>query len=313
MRCIELIDTHTGGEPTRIVINSPIHLGSGTLAELRDQFRSNYDEFRRAMILEPRGSEVMVGAILTPPENKDSVAGVIFFNNVGYLNMCGHGTIGVAVALNYLGRLDLGVHRLDTPVGTVEFTLLDKNRVQLENVPSYQYQEKVALELNNGQIVHGDVAWGGNWFFICDDHGMEIAWTNRQQLQQLAEEIAFQLEARNIRGANGAQIDHVELVMSLRQSPIETRNFVLCPGNQFDRSPCGTGTSAKLACLAAQQKLKAGEIFVQQSLIGSQFEAYYRRIPGSKSIIPVLTGTAYVTADCKLLLDPNDPYQFGFG
>lgn len=310
MQKLQVIDTHTGGEPTRVVYAGFPELNGEQLTEKREDFASRLDAYRRAVICEPRGSDVMVGALLLPPIHEGSVASVIFFNNVGYLGMCGHGTIGVAVALRHSGRIGNGSFKLDTPVGTVGFELLSENEVQIENVPSYRYRANVQVQLETGQTVHGDIAWGGNWFYICDDHGLEIKSSEIGSLAERTLQIRTALERQGITGANGEEIDHVEL-MSSTASIGDSKNYVMCPGGEYDRSPCGTGTSAKVACLAANGKLAPGEVHRQESIIGSVFEATYREYSDGK-VIPSIKGTAYVNAETNMILDPNDPFAMGF-
>lgn len=311
MKRFRVIDTHTGGEPTRVVISGPIELSGTTMSERREQFRVECDHYRRAIVCEPRGNDVMVGALLTPPVAADSMAGVIFFNNVGTLGMCGHGLIGVVAALRFLETIDAGTHRIDTPVGTVQFSLAADGRVKFENVPSYLMQQGVALRLPGGRLVHGDVAWGGNWFYICHDHGLTIELSNLRQLEMLSHQVRAALRQQHITGEESAEIDHVELV-GPASSPLvaDARNFVLCPGGAYDRSPCGTGTSAKVACLAARDELAEGAVFRQESIIGSVFTASYRRLSADR-IIPSISGQAYVTGEGELLLDPLDPFCLG--
>lgn len=306
---IGVVDTHTGGEPTRVVISGGPHLGAGSLAERKIRFQQDFDEFRSAVVNEPRGSDVMVGALLTPPVNPDSVAGVIFFNNVGLLHMCGHGTIGVAVALHYLKRIAPGRHWLDTPIGTVGFELLDENRVTIQNVPSYRYRAAVSVEVPGSGRFVGDIAWGGNWFFLVNDHQYQLKIDNVEQLTDITWKIRQALVANGITGENGAEIDHIELFGPPQDSENDSRNFVLCPGKAYDRSPCGTGTSAKLACLAADEKLSPGETYRQESLIGSLFTGSVEEVAGKW--IPTISGSAYVNAESTLILQVNDPFRFG--
>ncbi|WP_417851192.1 proline racemase family protein [Thalassoglobus sp.] len=303
------IETHTGGEPTRVVISGGPDLGTGSLAEQTERFRDQFDEFRSAVVNEPRGSDVMVGALLRPPVEENSVAGVIFFNNVGPLQMCGHGTIGVAVALAYLNRVQLGRHQLDTPVGTVAFELLDTNRVTIQNVPAYRYRSDVEVHVEGLGQIRGEIAWGGNWFFLVNDHEQDLNINNVETLTKITWAIRQALTANGITGENGKEIDHVELFGPPVDPQNDSRNFVLCPGKAYDRSPCGTGTSAKLACLYADGKLAAGEIYRQESIIGSLFEGSVQEENGK--VIPSITGTAYVNAETTLILDLNDPFRFG--
>jgi 4-hydroxyproline epimerase len=308
---IRVLDTHTGGEPTRVVVNCPIDLGAGEMSVRRDRFRESFDGYRRAIACEPRGSDVMVGAVLVPPVDPKSLAGVIFFNNVGYLGMCGHGTIGVAVALQYLGRAGIGQQQLDTPVGPVQFELLGSGKVRIQNVASYRYKSAVPLVLGDGRTVHGDIAWGGNWFFICEDHGVPVRFDMLDQLQQTALSIREALDTHQIKGADDEIIDHVELIGAPSSTSVaDRRNFVLCPGAAYDRSPCGTGTSAKLACLANDSKLRSGQVYRQESIVGSIFEADYQTLSDGR-ILPSITGSAYVCGEASLVLDPQDPFCMG--
>ena len=323
---VRVIDSHTGGEPTRVVVEGAPDLGRGSMAERRLLFQEKFDEFRSAVVNEPRGSDVIVGALLCEPVDPTCVAGVIFFNNVGPLWMCGHGTIGLGVTLGYLGRIDAGTHRLETPVGIVSFDYDGLNRVSLENVPSYRYAQNVTVDVDGLGRVTGDIAWGGNWFFLVDlNNG--IAWREKRDRRQetedgsafgvadvesfsdLTKRIRFALQEQNITGADGGEIDHIELFGPPGDAANHSRNFVLCPGGAYDRSPCGTGTSAKLACLYADGKLKPGEVWRQESILGSVFEGTVR-LDGDR-IIPRVTGTAFVNAEATLLLDPADPFQMG--
>lgn len=319
------IDTHTAGEPTRIVLNqypyrpaavdadslaAAIQLDGGTMNALRADFDARFDDYRRALVCEPRGSDVMVGALLTEPKEAACQAGVIFFNNVGSLGMCGHGAMGVAVALRFLRCIAAGVHRLDTPVGPVTLELLDDHRVRLTNVPSYRYRAQVEVALDSRQIVRGDIAWGGNWFFICEDHGQRIASDNLAALQAFAQRVRIALLGSGIFGQGGAEIDHIELIGPPTMASADAKNYVLCPGGAYDRSPCGTGTSAKVACLAADGKLLPGARYCQESIVGSLFEATYTPLSNGR-VLPVLTGSAFVTSHGDLLLDPADPFMMG--
>jgi 4-hydroxyproline epimerase len=306
---VPVIDSHTGGEPTRVVIGGGPDLGNGSLADRRAVFRERFDWFRSAVVNEPRGSDVLVGALLTEPNEPGCSAGVIFFNNVGCLGMCGHGTIGVAVTLARLGRIGPGAHKLDTPVGVVGFELDGPNRVTVENVPSYRLHKGVQLDVPGFRRVVGDVAWGGNWFFLVDGHGLDLRLQNAERLTDVAWRVRHELARRGITGTDAAVIDHIELTGPARDPANHGRNFVLCPGKAYDRSPCGTGTSAKLACLFADGKLRPGDVWRQESVVGSVFEGSVR-VLGEK-VLPRITGTAYVTAEATLVLDPADPFRTG--
>lgn len=322
MERLRVIDSHTGGEPTRVVIDDPLplllhhfpHQGEARLPdalpieERLRLFRPQYDALRRAVACEPRGSEVLVGAVLLPPADPSCVAGVLYFNNVGFLHMCGHATIGLAVTLAHLGRITAGTHRLETRAGIVSFTLREDGEVSLENVPSFRKATGVRVEVPGHGAVTGDVAWGGNWFFIAEEHGKLL------QCQRVNELTGFASALRRAvnRPQHFPEVDHIELVGPPSSPNASARGFVLCPGGVYDRSACGTGTSAKLACLAADGKLAEGEEWVQESIIGSTFRGSYRWDDQSAgSIIPTITGTAHVTGESDLLLDPRDPFCWG--
>jgi 4-hydroxyproline epimerase len=307
-RLVRIIDTHTGGEPTRLVIDGFPELGRGTMAERRDRLAREHDEWRAATVLEPRGSDVVVGALLCEPVAADAAAGVIFFNNTGYLGMCGHGTIGVVASLVHLGRIGTGTHRIETPVGDVQATLHDDGSVSVRNVPAYRLRKGVAVEVPGHGVVHGDVAWGGNWFFLVSDHGQAVNGGNVVALSEFSGRLRQALTAHGITGAEGAEIDHIELFAD-DAAGADSRNFVLCPGGAYDRSPCGTGTSAKLACLAADGLLAPGEPWRQASVIGSVFEARYALEGGQ--VVPTLRGRAYLSAEATLVIDDDDPFAWG--
>lgn len=306
---VRVIDSHTAGEPTRVVVAGGPDLGTGSLAERRARFGERFDDFRRAVVSEPRGSDVLVGAILCEPVDPRCVAGVIYFNNVGVLHMCGHGTIGVAVTLAHLGRIGPGRHLLDTPVGVVAIEYYGGNTVTIENVPSYRLVAGVTVPVEGAGLITGDIAWGGNWFFLVGEHGLELEVSNADRLTNFAWRIREALERNGITGAGGQVIDHIELFGPPRSPAANSRNFVLCPGQAYDRSPCGTGTSAKLACLFADGKIKEGEVWRQEGIVGSMFEGAVRVDQGK--IIPRITGSAYVNAEATLLLDPEDPFCMG--
>ncbi len=308
---VRVVDSHTGGEPTRVVVSGGPDLGRGDLASRRAIFRDRFDDFRSAVCNEPRGSDAMVGALLCEPVDPSCAAGVIFFNNVGMLNMCGHGTIGLLVTLAYLGRVGPGTHRIETAVGVVEATLGGPNEVALRNVASYRAARGVTVDVDGHGPVTGDVAWGGNWFFLVDDHGQALTLANLERLIAFAWEVRRGLVARGIAGDDGGEIDHVELSGPSPSGLADGRNFVLCPGKAYDRSPCGTGTSAKLACLAADGKLAPGRFWRQESLIGSVFDGSYVPDGDHRRVIPTIRGTAYVTAEASLIFDPLDPFRAG--
>lgn len=314
---MRIIDSHTEGEPTRVVIEGGPDLGRGSMAERRERFVREFDDVRSFIACEPRGHDAIVGALLCEPVNPACAAGVIFFNNVGVIGMCGHGTMGLAVTLAHLGKIGPGVHRIETPVGEVSFELRSGNVVEIQNIPSYRYRKDVSIDVLDVGKFTGDIAWGGNWFFLCKDSPYPLNLKHLTQLTASAQALADALWEQGIRGEDGGRIDHIEFFGAAVSPDADSRNFVLCPGGAYDRSPCGTGTSAKLACLAADGKLAPGELWIQESVIGSRFEGQYSWADEAKSdeakrrIIPRIRGRAYVVSDSRLIADPQDPFAHG--
>ncbi len=305
---LQVIDSHTGGEPTRVVIGGGPDLGRGTMAERRARFQADFDRYRSAVANEPRGSDPVVGAWLCAPAMPECVTGVIFFNNVGYLGMCGHGAIGVVTTLAHVGRLAPGAHRLDTPVGVVDATLEGDGRVSIDNVLSYRTQVATVRVEGLGDVT-GDVAWGGNWFFLVRTPQLELSLARAGELSAITLRIRAALTAAGITGDDGGEIDHVELFGPASSDAADSRNFVMCPGGAYDRSPCGTGTSAKLACLYADGVLAEGRVWRQESLVGSVFDGWVRA--EGRGVRPTIRGQAFVTGESTLLLDPRDPLCWG--
>jgi 4-hydroxyproline epimerase len=306
---IHVVDSHTGGEPTRVVVSGGPNLGQGSLAERVADFRDRFDTFRSTVVNEPRGNDAMVGALLCEPVDPDCVAGVIFFNNVGYLGMCGHGTIGLMVTLAHLGRIVPGTYKIETPVGVVEATLHDSNDVSICNVPSYRHAKSVPVDVEGYGKVTGDIAWGGNWFYLVNEHRQSLALSNLDSLIDFSWKIRQALNRQRITGANGGEIDHIELFGPPGTEQGDSRNFVLCPGKAYDRSPCGTGTSAKIACLIADGKIAEKQIWYQESIIGTIFQASGSIVDGQ--VIPTIRGTAFINAEGNLIVDPADPLALG--
>jgi 4-hydroxyproline epimerase len=308
MQTIDVLDTHTGGEPTRIVFDGGPDLGGGSMAERAENLSQSGDWLRKALIREPRGSDWMVGALVQEPCDARCMAGVIFFNNAGYLGMCGHGLIGVVEALAYRGRIGPGEHQFETPVGEVSATLHEDRRVSISNVESYRWRKDVEIEVPHVGTVTGDIAYGGNWFFLSAVSHLDPS--EIESLTVRCQRIRDALQEQRLGGADGAEIDHIELFAPASDPAIaNSRNFVLCPGGQYDRSPCGTGTSAKLACLAADGKLQPGELWRQESIIGSVFEGRFSGSPNG--VTPVITGRAFLTGETRCLLVEDDPFRHG--
>ena len=308
---ISVIDSHTAGEPTRCVLSGGPDLGGGSLTSRMERLRNEHYHLRRAILSEPRGSDVVVGAWLLEADSPDCATAVIFFNNAGYLGMCGHGMIGVAVTLAHMGRINPGMHSIQTPVGVVRVRLHSPDTATIDNVPAYRHRAAVDVNVPGYGVVTGDVAWGGNWFFLVRNHPLNLELRNVEELTSLTWETRKALNSAGITGANGVEVDHIELFGPPHDAANHSRNFVLCPGKAYDRSPCGTGTSAKMACLAADGKLAEGDIWRQEGILGTVFEGRVRLEDGQ--VYPSILGSAYVTAEATLLFDPADPFRRGIG
>ncbi|MBX9678509.1 MAG: proline racemase family protein [Gemmataceae bacterium] len=303
---MHVVDSHTAGEPTRVIVRGGPMLG-GPLSERVVRFRRDFDRFRAAVVHEPRGSDVVVGALLGRPHDPTCAAGVVFFNNVGYLGMCGHGTIGVVATLAHLGRIKPGIHRIETPVGIVATQLHKNGLVSVENVPSYRKAKGVRLDVEGIGPCIGDVAWGGNWFFLAQGFPLPLTLPFADQLIDVAWKVRQAVNA-----AGYPEVDHVEFFGPPANAGNHSRNFVLCPGKTYDRSPCGTGTSAKLACLAADGKLQPGETWIQESMLGTTFAGSYQWLDQATGhIAPTISGRAYVNAESTLILNEADPFCWG--
>ncbi len=304
-----IVDSHTEGEPTRVVVEGGPELPQVSLKDRVEILRERHDWFRAGVCSEPRGSEVFVGALLCAPVDPSCAAGVIFFNDVGYLGMCGHGTIGLVRTLAHLGRIGSGPQRIETPVGVVEAEFLDDGSVRVENVESYRYRSAVTVEVPGLGLQTGEIAWGGNWFFLVKDHGLDLSLQNRSALLEATHAIREGLTNAGITGRDGAYIDHIELFGEARKPGNQSRNFVLCPGASFDRSPCGTGTSAKMACLHADGLLREGEEWRQEGILGTHFTGTIRDL--GESVLPSIRGRAWITSESTLLFDESDPFRGG--
>ena len=306
---IEVIDSHTEGEPTRVVVDGWPECRGQTMEERRVLLDREHDELRQAVVCEPRGHDAVVGAVLTPPVEHGSVSGVIFFNNVGSLGMCGHGLIGVVKTLEHLGRLESRAIRVDTPVGPVGARLENDGSVTIQNVPARCQALDVEVEVPGLGSVKGDVGWGGNWFFLTSLAEPPLELTNVDELLSITRQIRTELDRVDLLEGEG-HIDHVELFGPPSSQEIDSRNFVLCPGGEYDRSPCGTGTSAKLAVLHARGELDLNQRWRQESITGGRFEGWLTEVEGE--LVPHIRGRAWITARSTLMFQPDDPFRGGF-
>ncbi|UTW54752.1 proline racemase family protein [Kordiimonas sp. SCSIO 12610] len=307
---MRVIDSHTGGEPTRVVIEGGPDLGNGSMAQRCEKFANEFDHIRTMTIREPRSSDAAVGALLCEPLNPEHTAGVIFYNTAGYLGMCGHGTIGLINTLVYMGKISEGIHKIETPVGVVTARYLGNHKVSIENVESYRFRKDVCVNVPELGSVTGDIAWGGNWFFLISKAPTALTSQNIPDLTYQSLKIRRALAAQGITGEDGTEIDHIEFFGPSTLKGVDSKNFVMCPGGAYDRSPCGTGTSAKIACLAEDGKLNPGDAWKQESIVGSIFEASYTRNKDG-GIIPMITGTAHICGETTLIFEDNDPFRLG--
>lgn len=307
---MKIIDSHTIGEPTRIIIEGGPDLGDGPLSERAAKLNAEFDHIRRAVCLEPRGHDAVVGGLLVEAHEPDCDAGVIFFNNLGTLGMCIHGTIGLIATLRHMGRFSSPASRIDTPVGVVS-AQLDGNKISVTNVPCYRTHQDVEVEVPGHGTITGDIAWGGNWFFLIESQGPPIADSSPFELTLFGEKVRKALIQGGITAVGGRELDHIELFWPPTDPETsDSRNFVLCPGGAYDRSPCGTGLSAKLACLAAEGKLEPGQVWRQASILDQVFEGSYQLLEDGK-ISPCITGQAWITGESTYYFDPDDPFRFG--
>jgi proline racemase len=308
---IQVVDSHTEGEPTRVVVDGWPALTAATMAERRDELCARHDHLRRAIICEPRGHDAVVGALLTPPVSEGATAGIVFFNNRTYLGMCGHGLIGVVRTLQHLGRIGPGGWRFDTPVGPVSATLDANGAVTIQNVAAHCHGWDVSVEVPGVGRVTGDIAYGGNWFFLTHHDAVPLRLEHAGDLLRVTRAILAALGEQGITGADGAAIDHVELSAAPTRADADARNFVLCSGGEYDRSPCGTGTSAVMAARHARGLLPLGALWRQESITGSLFTGWLMRGDGGE-LVPHIRGTAYVTGEARLHFDARDPFRGGF-
>ncbi|MBU6328216.1 MAG: proline racemase family protein, partial [Verrucomicrobia bacterium] len=305
---VRTIDSHTGGEPTRVVISGIPDLGGGSIADQALVFSKQHDHFRRAVVNEPRGHDAMVGALLLPASRPDCLCGVIFFNNVGTLHMCIHGAIGLGATLAHMGRITPGAYQIDTAIGVVTLTLHADHRVSIENICCYRYARQVAVHVPGYGKITGDIAWGGNWFFLIDEQGPPVHRSGINELILFSAAVKAALSAQGITGENSMEIDHVECFGPPTDASLaDSKNFVLCPGNAFDRSPCGTGTSAKLACMHAEGTLSPGQTWRQAGIVDSVLEGTVRP-HGRDQVIPTVTGRAWITGESTYHFSDGDPF-----
>lgn len=326
---IQAIDSHTAGEPTRVVTGGLPAIRGATMADKRAGLQRAHDHLRRALVLEPRGHDAIVLAYLLSPCRAGADLGVVFANDAGYLGMCGHGAIGVATVAVATGMVaaqePVTELVLDTPAGAVACRVaVDGGRptsVTITNVPSFLFRQRVVVPVHGFGKVAADVAYGGNWFaFVeADQLGLMVEKNHLPVLMQAATAIREALVREGVRGRHPDRdddeiIDHVKLFAPLDGPTPGARALTLCPGAAYDRSPCGTGTSAKLAVLHAKGELATGEWFRSQSVLGTEFRARVvstTDVGGNPAVVPEIEGSAWITGFATFVVDPDDPCAFG--
>ena len=298
---ISVVDSHTGGEPTRVVLDGFPALRGSTLLERRADVAGRLRRLATAIVDEPRGNEPMVAALLTPAVDERCVTGVIFFDRNLVLGMCGHGMIGLIETLHRLGRIGPGEHLVETPAGTVPVVLAADGLVTFDNVASRLVEGHVEVDVPSLGRVTGAIAYGGNVFFLVATPTVDLD-QPRAELLRIAAAVLHSVHA-----AGFVDVDHVELYGPATSPAANARNFVLCPSGTYDRSPCGTGTSAKVAALAAAGALDEGATWVQESITGSTFSVRYRWVDrATGSIVPTVSGSATVTGRAELFVSPEE-------
>lgn len=305
---IQVIDSHTGGEPTRVITGGwdfPTH----EVVELRRWIQNSQMEICHGILAEPRGSSAWVGAALVPAQNPKNLCGVVYFNTRATLGMCGHGTIGLVETLRHLGRYQSGSATIETPAGEVQIEGHEDGSVELRNVAAYVYRENVSVNVPTIGVVTGDIAWGGNWFFLVTSETPDVKYENREVLLDFTRKTMQALFDQGIRGKDSGEIDHVEVFGPSTLVNGDSKNFVLCPSGDYDRSPCGTGTSAKLAWLYSKGKLREGELWVQESITGSAFVGSVEIFDGQ--IRPRIRGAASIMGEGTLYFKEDDLFRWG--
>jgi 4-hydroxyproline epimerase len=309
LRMIRVVDSHTAGQPTRVIVDGSPDLGEGTLVERRDRFRRDFDRFRSAVVGEPRGYDALVGAILCKPSDPTCTTAAIFFDSFGYHDMSGHGMIGLAVTLEYLGHISRGPVRVETPAGPVTIDLHEAGDISVQNVPSFRHRKGVVVSVDGAGKFGGDIAWGGAWYFLADDHREELNATRLDRLTEVTRSIRRALAREGITGPKGETIDNVALFGQPHRRDARSKNFVLRAGRTYGRSPSGTAMSAKMACLYTDGLLPEGQNWRQESILGTIFDGSVSVENGQ--IIPTIRSTAHVTAESTLIVDERDPYTWG--
>jgi len=328
-RYIHAIDSHTMGEPTRVVVGGVPNIPGKTLPEKKAYLEKNMDYLRKAIMHEPRGHNDMFGSILVQPVSDEADIGIIFMDGGGYLNMCGHGTIGastIAVETGMVPKVEPYTElTLEAPAGLVKVRATVENgkvkEITFRNVPAFLYKQDVKINVPEIGEITLDISFGGSFFAIVDAKqlGVKIVPENATKLKDIGLKIRDivnkEIEIQHPTLEHIKTVDLVEIYDEPTNPEATLKNVVIFGEGQVDRSPCGTGTSAKLATLYAKGKIKEGELFVYESIIGTMFKG---RVVGTTkvgdfdAVIPEITGSAYITGFNTFVIDEDDPMKYGF-
>ncbi|RNB87265.1 proline racemase [Brevibacillus fluminis] len=322
------IDAHTGGEPLRIITGGIPPLKGSTILEQRAYFREHLDDIRRVLMHEPRGHHGMYGCVITPPVSEDADFGVLFMHNEGFSTMCGHGIIAVVTVAIETGYLQIKGDNprivIDSPAGKIiAYAKCDGTEVKsvsFENVPSFVFAQDVRIELD-GRSFFVDIAFGGAFYAIVDakELGVSVEIEQLPQLQKWGRAIKEQIESRMaVQHPLEGQLQGIYGVI-ISDEPKKTnshlRNVTIFADEQIDRSPCGTGTAARIATLYKRGQLTQNENFVHEGIVGSQFVAHVvadTKVGEFEAIIPSIEGKAFITGLHQFVVDPTDPLGSGF-
>lgn len=328
VRNIYTVESHTMGEPLRLVVGGFPNLVGKTIPEKREYFIEHYDHLRKAIMLEPRGHKDMFGAILTQSTMPEADIGVIFMHGEGFHNMCGHGTIATNTILVETGMVEVQepvtTIKMEAPAGLVTVHVnVEQGRaksVSFENVPAFLYKEGAEVDVPGYGKLKIDISFGGSFFAIIDAKqlGIDICPENSSKLVDAGMAIIHaaneQIKVQHPELEHIKTIDLCEIYGPAKSEDADMQNITVFDG-QIDRSPCGTGTSAKVATLWAKGELKIGEEFVYESVINTKFIGKALRetqVGPYKAIIPEITGSAYITGHSQFFIDENDPVKYGF-
>ncbi|MCX7884843.1 MAG: proline racemase [Caloramator sp.] len=329
IRTINAVDSHTMGEPTRIVIGGVPVIPGKTMPEKKAYLEKNLDHIRTAIMHEPRGHKDMFGSIITQPTKEEADLGIIFMDGGGYLNMCGHGSIGALTVAVELGMVPVKEPYtdvvLEAPAGLVKGKVKVEDgkakEVSIVNVPSFLYKQDVEVDVPEVGKLTIDISFGGSFFALVksSDIAIDICTSNAQKLcdvgMKILKAVNEQVKVQHPVLEHIKSVDLVEIYGPAKNPKATLQNVVVFGQGQVDRSPCGTGTSAKLATLYAKGQLKINEEFIYESITGTMFKGRVleeTKVGDYKAIIPEITGSAYITGFNQFIIDPEDPLKYGF-